>query len=317
MKILVVMPVEAEHKKVLQDAAPDAQISYVSAKDVTKEEALEADIIVGNLSPALIKDSKKLKLMQLNSAGTDGYTAPGVLPEQTTLCNATGSYGLAIAEHMLGAVLMMMKKFDRYRLSQEKHEWTDYGSVNSIYGSKTLIIGLGDIGNEFAVRMHALGSQVSGVKRRLTEKPEYIEKLYTMDELQEALKDADIVAACLPNTPATVGVFNKETFSYMKDGALFVNVGRGNAVVQDDLYDALASGKLAGASVDVTVPEPLPEDHKLWTAPNIMITPHISGWFHLRETHNRVIRIAAANIRHCINGEPYETEVDLETGYKK
>lgn len=110
--------------------------------------------------------------------------------------------------------------------------------------------------------------------------------------LSAAAPEADIVAACLPDTPETRNLFNEEAFSHMKKGAYFLNVGRGNSVDSDALYEALCSGKLAGASVDVTDPEPLPADHKLWDAPNILITPHISGGYHLKQTHDTIIRIA-------------------------
>lgn len=317
MNILVVMKVEEEHKAVLQAAAPDANIQYIDAAKVDKDTVQQADIIVGNLNPNLIKDSKNLKLLQLNSAGTDGYTAPGVIPEQAMLCNATGSYGLAISEHMVGMVLCLMKKFHLYLDEQKEENWSNHGSVTSIYGAKTLVVGLGDIGNEFAVRMHAMGSTITGIRRNKAEKPEYIENLYQMDHFYECLEDADIVATCLPGTAATYKLFDEKAFSHMKDGAYFINVGRGNAVDQDALYEALCSGKLAGAGIDVTDPEPLPAGDKLWSAPNLMITPHVSGGYHLRETHNRIIRIAARNIQHCIKGEPYENEVDMSTGYRK
>lgn len=317
MKVLVVMPVTEEHKVILQNAAPEAEFTYTPSASVTKELAQSADIIVGNLAPSLIQGSKNLKLMQLNSAGTDGYTAEGIMPPQAVLANATGAYGLAISEHMLGAVLCMMKKLDKYRDNMHDSNWKDEGPVTSIYGSKTLVVGFGDIGNEFGQRMHALGSSVSAIKRVKTEKPEYIEKLCLMDQLYECLEEADIVAACLPGTPETYKIFNAEAFSHMKKGAFFVNVGRGNAVDSDALCDALNNGQLAGASLDVTDPEPLPADSRLWSTPGVLITPHVSGGYHLKATHDRIIQIAARNIIHCLKNEPYENEVDYQTGYRK
>lgn len=317
MDILVVMKVDEKHKKVLADAAPDANIRYISAGEVTKEDAVTADVIVGNIAPDMLKDCSKLKLMQLNSAGTDGYTAEGVLPQGATLANATGAYGLAIAEHMLGVLLTMMKKIVKYRIEQENQMWSDHGSVTSVFGSKTLIVGLGDIGSEFAIRMNALGSNVTAIKRNATSAPEYVSELYQMDKLYECLENADIVATCLPGTKETYKIFNAEAFAHMKKGAFFINVGRGNAVDSDALCDALESGYLAGAALDVTDPEPLPAGHRLWNAPGILITPHVSGGYHLQETHDRIINIAARNIGHLLNDEPFENEVDMELGYRK
>lgn len=316
MKVLVVMPVNDIHKKNLESAVGAGEVIYKTPADVTTEDLVDADIIVGNVKPELLSQCNNLKLMQLNSAGTDGYTVPGVLPEGALLANATGSYGLAIAEHMIGALLCMMKKFDKYRIDQENHVWSDHGMVTSILGSKTLVVGLGDIGNEFAVRMNSLGSSVDGIRRTKAEKPAYIDNLYQMDKFYECLKQADIVATCLPGTKETYKLFDEKAFSSMKDGAYFINVGRGNAVDTDSLYDALESGKLAGASVDVTDPDPLPADHKLWNAKNILITPHISGGYHLQATHDKIINIAVNNIRHLAKGEPFENLVDMTTGYR-
>ena len=317
MNILVVMPANDTHREKLQKAAPGAAFTYASAKELSREQVQNADIIIGNAPAALISGSERLKLLQLNSAGTDGYTVPGVLPKGCILCNATGAYGLAISEHSLGALLCLMKKLDRYRLNQQQHLWQDEGGVTSIYGSKTLVVGYGNLGSEFAKRMKALGSTVTGIRRCKTEKPEELDALYQMDALEECLKEADIVASCLPGTPETYHLFNEKTFALMKPGAYFLNVGRGSAVDSMALADALNSGHLAGASVDVTEPEPLPPDHPLWDAKNILITPHISGQYHLKQTHERIIDIACENISAFLSGNPMKNIVDFQTGYRK
>lgn len=327
--IFVVLSVDDEHKKILQSSAPDANICFVNEKDLEGMDSLNpdfysvfdclkfAEIIIGNINPKYLKYCEKLKLLQLGSAGTDGYIDEGVLPSGTILANATGSYGLAISEHMLAMLLCQMKKIDSYKILQQNNTWEDLGPVTSIYGSKTLVVGLGDIGNEFAKRMNALGSTVTGIKRTQAIKPDYVDALYQMDKFYECLKEADIVAACLPNTRDTVKIFDSKAFENMKDGAFFINVGRGNAVDTDALYEALVSNKLRACALDVTDPEPLPKEHKLWGAPNILITPHVSGGYHLKETHNRIVNIAAKNIMHMNNGEAIENIVDMTTGYKK
>ncbi len=316
MKILVVMPTEDYHKDRLREAAPEAEFIFTDPSGVDEKTAKEADIIIGNVQPSYVKGSRKLKLLQLNSAGTDGYTVPGVMPENAVLANATGAYGLAISEHMLGMLLMLMKRLNTYNENMKEGKWTDAGNVPSIYDSKTLVVGLGDIGSEFAKRMSALGSHVSAIKRRKSEKPSYIDKMYRMDELKEALKDADIVAASLPGTAETYKVFNQEVFGAMKKGAYFINVGRGTAVDTDALLQAVKEGIIAGAGLDVTDPEPLPADHPLWHTPGVLITPHVSGGYHLKQTHDRIVDIAVRNIGHILNGEPVENLVDMETGYK-
>ena len=316
-KILVVLPVENRHKELLRSCAEGAQMEFIPAKDLTKQLVQDADIIIGNVSPELLRGTGRLKWLQLNSAGTDGYTEDGILPEGALLTNATGAYGLAISEHMIGALLCIMKKLHLDGADQQKHVWGDHGNVTSIYGSKTLVVGFGDIGSEFAVRMNALGSRVTGIRRNQTEKPDYLEALYQMDALAECLRTADIVAACLPGTEETYHIFDRNAFAKMKKGAYFLNVGRGNAVDSYALAEALNSGHLAGASVDVTEPEPLPKEHPLWDAKNLLITPHISGNYHLQETHERIIQIAADNLARFMQGRELRNIVDFATGYRK
>lgn len=315
-KILVVMDVTDEHKALLENAGAGLMFDYVPAAMVKPENLEDAEIIVGNVKPSLLSHCKKLRLLQLNSAGTNGYTDAGVLPENSVLANATGAYGLAISEHMLATLLCLMKKLDLYRLNQEKGQWKDEGPVTSIYGSKTLIVGFGDIGSEFGKRMNALGSSVCAIRKNINNKPDYIDSIHTMDDFYDCLKDADIVASCLPDTPETHGIFDKKAFDAMKKGAYFLNVGRGVSVKTEDLCEALEN-KLSGASIDVTDPEPLPGNHPLWKLPNVLITPHVSGGFHLKETHNRIIKIAAKNISHLLKNEPFENLVDMKTGYRK
>ena len=316
-KVLVVMDVLDEHKEMFRKVSSDVEIKYGLESQMTAQDFETAEMIVGNVRPEKLAGCKNLKLLQLNSAGTDGYTKAGILPEGAVLANATGAYGLAISEHMIGVLLCLMKKIDKYKMNQEKSLWKDEGPVESIYGSKTLVVGFGDIGSEFAVRMNALGSKVSAIRKNLKNKPDYIDELHSMEDFKDCLKKADIVAASLPGTAQTYKVFNKEAFDSMKDGAFFINVGRGTAVDTDALCDALESGKLAGASVDVTDPEPLPENHRLWKMPNVLITPHISGGYHLKETHNRIIGIACRNLSHLVKGEEFENLVDMESGYRK
>ncbi len=315
-RVLVVMDVLDEHKSVLEKAASDVEIRYIPAKAVSATDLQEADMIIGNIAPRLLAGCRKLKVLQLNSAGANGYTDKGILPDGALLANATGAYGLAVSEHMIASLLCLMKKIDLYRLNQAEKKWEDEGPVPAVYGSKTLIVGFGDIGNEFGLRMNALGSRITGIRKNIGNKPEYVESMHTMADFHSCLGDADIVAVCLPGTSETNSVFDREAFSAMKTGAYFINAGRGTVVDTDALCDALESGKLAGAAVDVTNPEPLPAEHRLWGMPNVLITPHVSGGYHLKATRDRIIRIAARNIAHLSKGEPFDNLVDMDTGYR-
>lgn len=316
MKILVVIPMNEDEKGKLESKMPDAEYIYMPAKVVTEEIAESADIIIGNVPPKYIKGSSKLKWLQLNSAGTDGYCEDGVIPEGAYLTNATGAYGLAISEHMLGVLLEIKKKLNLYYLNQKEHLWKDEGNVTSIEGSTTLVVGLGNIGGDFARKMKALGSYTIGIKRTNGQKPKYIDELYTMEALDSLLPKADIVALSLPGTKDTYHLFNKDKFNLMKKDAIILNVGRGSAICTDDLCDALENRIIGGAGLDVTEPEPLPAEHRLWAAPGAVITPHVSGFYHLPETLRRIVSISIENLERFEKQEPLKNIVDFKTGYK-
>ena len=313
--VLVAIPADEAHRAKLEAAAPGASFQYIPAKEVTKEDAQKADVVIGNVAPALLTGSPNLKWVQLNSAGTDGYTT-GALPEGTILTNATGAYGLTISEHMLALTLSLMKHLPAYRDHQAGKLWKDAGPVKSVYGSTVLILGLGDIGGEYARKVKALGGCTIGVRRTKAQKPDYLDELYQMDSLEELLPRADVVAMVLPGTDATYHVMNKERLLMMKKDAILVNVGRGNAIDPESLYEVMKGGHLWGVGLDVTEPEPLPAESPLWELPNLEITPHSSGGFHLQETYERIVNIALCNLSRFQKGEELENLVDFSTGYR-
>ena len=135
-----------------------------------------------------------------------------------------------------------------------------------------------------------------------------------MDSL---LPRADVVAVTLPGTQATSGLLSRERIARMKEGAVLLNVGRGTIVDTEALCDALESGRLGGAGVDVTDPEPLPPEHRLWRLPTAVVTPHVSGFYHLKETHERIVDIMVENLKRFQAGEPLKNQVDFSTGYRK
>lgn len=317
--IVVTIPVEDRHKEYFEKIGDRSRFLYTSPSAVTEEEIGEADIIIGNVEPELLKGAERLKWIQLNSAGSDNYCVPGILKPGVVLTNATGAYGLAISEYMVGMSFLLQNKFYRYYRNQMDRQWRDEGNVTSVWGSTTLVIGLGDIGGEYAKRMKALGSHTIGVRRTEGEKPEYLDELYTTDRLDELLPRADFVSLSLPNSPSTYHIMDERRLRLMKPGAYLLNVGRGSAIDGDGLYRVLCEGHLGGCGVDVTDPEPLPENHPLWNAPRMVITPHISGQYHLQETFERIVRIAGENLEKFLNGDVdgMRNLVDFGTGYRK
>lgn len=329
-RALVTIPTGERHRNLLQQAAPGWEFRFrgtdtlvcapqeaLPGQPVTQEDVDWAQVILGNVPAAMLHGSPALEWLQTNSAGVEPYIQPGVLAGDTLLTNATGAYGLAIAEHMLGMLLELFKKLELYRDAQKCGAWQSQGAVKAVYGSTVLVLGMGDIGGEFAARCKALGAKVIGVRRSPRPCPEYADEVHLLEDLDSLLPQADVVAITLPGTDATRGLMSRERLAKMKEGAVLLNVGRGFIVDTEALCDALERGHLSGAGVDVTDPEPLPPTHRLWNIPTAVVTPHISGFYHLRETHERIVGIFLENLRHFQAGEPLRNLVDFATGYRK
>lgn len=313
--ILVLLPVREEDKRLFEQIAPTANFTYAKAETVDNSVLLEANAIIGNPPPMKIRESKNLEWLQLQMAGIGEFAKENMLPDGAVLTNASGAFGLAISEYMLGVLLQLFYNLHIYRDKQIQADWSYSGQAQSIYNSTALVIGLGDIGGEFARRLKALGAYTIGIRRKDVLKPDYMDELHLMDQLEALLPRADIVALSLPGTSLTNNIINKDTLRLMKKNAVLINVGRGNAVDTDALCDALEGGLIAGAALDVTAPEPLPKEHRLWKIKNAIITPHISGGFSLQETFERIVRISADNLEAYMSGKKLKNVVDTRAGY--
>ena len=186
-KILVTIPVREKDRKFLEEKGKEFQFCYRTKEEITVSDVVDAEIILGNIPVELVPKAKKLKFLQLDSAGSTEYTASGVLMPDTKLANATGAYGLAISEYMLAGVLMLRKKLHLYQKNMEQHLWKDEGEVLSIRDSVTLVVGLGDIGSQFAEKMHALGSEVIGVRKHKAARPDYIKEVCQQEDLDRCV----------------------------------------------------------------------------------------------------------------------------------
>ena len=314
MKILVTLPLNERQKERLEMNFRHLKFCYCLKKDVTEEVIRDAEVILGNVDLALLKYAEELKWLQLNNAGTEGF-CDGALPKEAVLTNATGAYGLAISEHMIGVLFELQKKLNLYARNQREHVWKSEGHVHVIQGSRVLVIGMGDIGTMFAQKMKALGCRTVGIKRHEGRKPEGVDDLYTLERLERELPKADIVAMSLPGNQDTYHMMNAERLALMKKNAVLINVGRGITVDTDALVQALQEKHIAGACLDVTDPEPLPADHPLWDMENVILTPHISGGYALPETLEQILTICIENLECYMVKRPLRNIIDFKTGY--
>lgn len=319
--LLTYFPLTDAHLAHIRSLCPDAVINEVRWPNLTQADVTAADAIFGNVPAELLDNAPNLKWVHLSSAGTDGYMH--LLDRGIILTNGTGAYNDSIAEFMLAMTGALCIGLPGYARNQQSGVWKRNGWAKTILGSTVVVLGCGGIGTAYAKRMHDLGAYVIGVRRNPTESlPAGVDEMVTMEQADAVLPRADIVAMIMPNTPETVGFMDRRRVELLKDGALLVNCGRGNALDHEALYDALVSGKLDGAAMDVAYVEPLPADDKLWSAPNLLITPHVAGGWrpggdcspHMAKT---VAETFLLNLDAYVADAPMPNAVDPKTGYAK
>jgi len=316
--ILVLFKADPFFRAELEAILSDFRIVFnesVDTSSVDAETAKNTVAIFGNPKADFLTLCPRLRWLQLQSAGANGYVN-GELADSVILSCATGAYGHAVSEHMLALTFELLKKLHLYRDEQAAGRWKARGQVKSIRNAVVLVIGLGDIGSAYARCMKALGSHVIGIRRTAHAKPDYVDELLLTSQLEEALPRADVIAMALPATQETAGLISRSQLAKTKKDAVIINAGRGSCIDTDALCDALESGDLGGAGLDVTDPEPLPADHRLWKLENAVITPHVAGARYMKETGEYVMKINLENARRFILGEPLENLVDFKTGYR-
>lgn len=231
------------------------------------------------------------------------------LTDGVMLTSAVGAYGPSVAEHMFAAMLTLMKRLHRYRDDQLAHRWGDLGQVKDLPSSVVLVVGAGDIGTSFARMCHALGARTVGLKRTVCPPPDGLDEVHTLDELDAWLPRADVVALALPQAPETVHIMDRRRLFLMKEGSILLNGGRGSAIDPEGLNEVLSAGRLWGAALDVTEPEPLPADSPLWDQPDLLLTPHVAGGLHMEGTRERIVAIALENLKRYLAGEPLKNRM--------
>ncbi len=283
----------------------------------TMEAALsEYEIIFGHFPPALLKGAEKLKWLCSDFAGIEGYLDEAVWPHPgCLLSNASGAYGPTISEHIVMLALMLLRRMPEYLPALARHEWPYFTPIRSIIGSHVVMLGTGDIGSHTARRMKALGASVTGVCRSGKSNEPSFDKVLPIDELDSVLPTADLLIMALPATAETAGILSRERIALLPPSAYVINVGRGSAIDQEALTEALQARCLAGAGLDVMMPEPLPADHPLWTCPNTILTPHMSGNMSLSLTCDLDVDMFCRDLAHYAAGEPLEHLVDRAKGY--
>lgn len=280
----------------------------------------DADVLVGLCTPALVARGRQLKWVQLLNAGADSCaTIPAVAERDVLVTNLQRIQGPHMAEHAIALMLALARSLPVYAAEQHAGEFTrGFRELRAerpveIEGKTLLVVGLGGIGTEVARRAHGLGMHVIATRNSRREGPDYVEYVGLADEYMELAKRADVVVNTTPLTPETRGMFDERFFAAIKEGAYFINIGRGESVVTSALTAALTSGRVGGAGLDVTDPEPLPAGHALWSMENVIITPHIATSSDFRG--DRTVTLVVENVRRYARGDKLLSVVDLAQGY--
>ena len=303
----------------LQAVAPGVEILLVKSLEQAVQEAANAQVLLGFCNEDILSQAPELHWVQVYTSGVERCVVnPSMRNGNKLLTNGQKIGSPALAEHAIALMMALVRGLDVYHANQLKGSWQrdvgmERGEFMELEGRTVLIVGLGGIGTQTAKRAHGLGMRVIATRGSRREGPDYIDYVGLASEVNELAKQADVVINTAPLTDRTRGMFDVEFFAAMKPKAYFVSVGRGASTVTDDLVAALNNGEIAGAGLDVTDPEPLPEGHPLWNTPRVIISPHTAG--RSDKGRDRLFLLVQENLRRYVAGEPMLSVVDIKRGY--
>ena len=295
-------------------AADEAGVRVLQPE--TTEEAVrdiaEADGAFGTIAPEVLAAARRLRWLQApNAAPPAGFYYPELIAHPVVVTNFREIFNDHIGAHIMAFVLAFARGLHYYLPQQMRRQYAprplDTGILH-LPQCTALILGVGGIGCEAARLCKAFGMHVIGIDGRRTELAEGVDELHRPERLDDALPRADFVIMTIPHTPATEGLMHRERLRRMKRSAFLINIGRGMTVRLNDLVAALHAGEIAGAALDVFEIEPLPADHALWSAPNVLITPHTAGYGPYLD--DRRLDIILDNCRRFAAGKPLRNVVE-------
>ncbi len=300
----------------LREQFPEFEfLSYPRNAKVPDEVLARAEVLMNYGDKSQIAPAKNVRYIHTISAGIDGYIDEvdrchgSALP----VTNGAGVYSDAVGEHVIALLLAVVHGIVPSVRNMAEKQWPAIPMLGNVNGKTIAVLGTGDIGNNAARICAVMGARVLGFKLHACEPfPPYSEIYTGEDGLDALLPQADAVLVCLPGSPFTKDMLDARRIGLMKAGSVLVNIGRGSIVNTEALMEALRSGHIAAAGLDVTDPEPLPPDHPLWDCPNVLITPHISGLGASKQKHAEWF---AENLRAYLEGRPQPGAVNREMKY--
>ena len=279
-KVLLISNCTKAEADQLRQSAPEIEITHVQSREEAEVHLHDAEVIAGfigsKMLTQLLDGDNKLRWVQAWSAGVNSYPLATLHQAGIYLTNASGVHRDQISEVIIGSMIAMARQLPRMVRNQLKHVWDSSGSPETIHGKTLTILGAGEIGQETAHLAKAFKMYVKGMNS--TGEPiEPFDEIGTSNELEKLLGTSDYVVNILPETDSTHHLMGSEAFGFMKRGSYYVNVGRGSTTDTIALIEALDSGRVRGAALDVFETEPLPADHPLWEREDVIIMPHVAG----------------------------------------
>jgi phosphoglycerate dehydrogenase-like enzyme len=301
-------------------AVGDATLVVVNDTRTAIPAAVDADVIIGAnpeiCDARIINSAPQLRWLASLSSGVENcMNLPAETRAKFMMTNMRGVDSPIVAEHAIALMLALAHGLDRFAVDNAQGTWSRGGRVPVLFleGKTVLVSGLGGIGTEIAKRAHGLGMKVVATRVGGTGKPDFVDYVGQPDELLKLARTADVVISAVPLTAETTDLYNAAFFAVLKPTAFFINIARGGSVDTDALMAALNEGRLGGAGLDVTDPEPLPAGHPLWKSPRVLITPHIAGRSDFPDDSRWTV--ATENLRRYIAGEKILNVVDLARGF--
>ena len=267
---------DREQEKSFEDTYPACAFSFGRPDSFSEEALANAEIMIGMFNKPQMEKAKRLKWLQACTVGTDRYAGLVDL-EKTIVTNSRDLFNKCMGEHAFAMMIAWSRSITLQRDSQLKREWKGHAVSIDLFESTLGIVGLGGIGADVAQKAKAFGMKVIAIRRNLNNKPDYVDELYPLSQLDVLLSQSDVLLLAIPLIGETYHLIGKAQLEKMKPTAYLLNVARGKVVDTDALIEALQNKTIAGAGLDTTSPEPLNSDSPLWTMPNVLITPHVAN----------------------------------------
>lgn len=317
MKVLITAPYMHYFLGEWQKEFPQVEFISGETPEALRQAAADAEVAFGPVSADLLQAAPKLRWIQSGSAGVEWLqNVPALRESDIIVTNTRGAHATTIAEHTFGMLIYLARNFAELCDAQKQKVWLRPREMRTragLVGMTMGIIGLGQIGRAIAKRAHAFEMNVIAVDAHPVPKPDYVAEVRLLDGLDDLMRRSDVVVVATPITPETRGMIGPDQLALMKPGSYLLVMSRGGIVDEPTVTAMLHDGRLAGAGFDVTAIEPLPQESELWSAPNIIITPHCSP--SSEQTRANVMAIMKENLRRYLAGEPLNNVVDKKLGY--